>query len=473
LHGVSNIRRDSPYTGMVWAHECICGAARQKKAMQRTHNGALTASLAAITAQDAVDLVRALVDIPSPTGEERPCAEYLHGYMREAGVQAAIQELEANRANVIATVPGRDSGPVLMLNGHLDTTFYGEEAEDYSALGAFRPNDYARSFEIDGGIYGLGSFNMKGGVAAAFLAVRALKKAGVQLKGSVMASGVAGESEKAPVRGAMRTYDGARFRGSGFGTRALLMHCSPIDYAIVAEPSDLDVVNAQAGYLFVKIIVYGRSAYLSAKGSQGSAPGVNAIDEAFEVVHALNAWGEAYSARHVYDTGLGTLTPHVSLGAIDAGWPYFPSIIPGVCHLYINVRLTPATTGRQAFDELASAMRAVVERRPSLRYELEVFASNAPSTATPADSNFVRAAVDVMEQKMGLPTNPFGPGEADPSNDTNVFRRHGIPAIKCGPKTRFEANADEMLRIHGVHVHRDDIVAAAKYYVHMAFELCG
>jgi len=441
--------------------------------MQRTDNVALQASLDVITTQDAVDLARALVDIPSPTGEERSCAVHLREYMREAGVDASLQELEPNRANVIATLPGSNAGPTLMLNGHLDTTFYGEEAEDYAALGVFRPNDYARSFEIGGGIYGLGSFNMKGGVAAAFLAVRALKKAGVTLKGTVMASGVAGESEKAPVRGAMRNYDGPRFRGGGFGTRSLLMHCAPIDYAIVAEPSDLYVVNAQAGYLFVKIVIYGRSAYLSVRGSQGSAPGVHAIDEAVEVMNALRDWGDVYAERHTYETGLGQLTPQVSIGAIDAGWPFFPSIIPGVCHLYINIRLTPTTTARHALDELESVMRSVAGKRPNMRYELEVFASNAPSTATPADSPFVQTAVEVMEQKMGLPTTPFGPGEADPSNDTNVFRRHGIPAIKCGPKTRLEANADVMLRTHGVHVHCDDIVAAAKFYARMAFELCG
>lgn len=441
--------------------------------MPEIDGAALEAALGAIAPQDAVDLVRALVDIPSPTGEERTCALYLHEYMRAASVDVAIQELEVDRANVIAAVPGRNAGPALMLNGHLDTTFYGEENEDYAALGEFRPNDYPRSFEIDGGIYGLGSFNMKGGVAAAFLAVRALKQAGVRLRGSVMASGVAGESEKAPVRGAMRTYDGPRWRGGGFGTRSLLMHCSPIDYAIVAEPSDLYVVNAQAGYLFVKIVVRGRSAYLSARGSQGSAPGVDAIEEGVEVMRAVREWGESYSERHAYDTGLGRLTPQVSIGAIDAGWPFFPSIIPGVCHLYLNIRLTPVTTARRALDELEAVLRTVAAERSTLRYELDVFASNAPSTITPADSTFVRTAVEVMEQKLGLPTNPFGPGEADPSNDTNVFRRHGIPAIKCGPKTRLERGADEKLREHGVHVYRDDVVAAAKFYIHMAFELCG
>ena len=76
-----------------------------------------------------------------------------------------------------------------------------------------------------------------------------------------MASGVAGESEKAPVRGAMRDYQGRRYRGSGHGARYLLTHCEPIDYAIVGEPSGLYVVNGQAGYLFVKIVIWGKFAY--------------------------------------------------------------------------------------------------------------------------------------------------------------------------------------------------------------------
>ncbi|MSQ52479.1 MAG: M20 family peptidase [Betaproteobacteria bacterium] len=438
-----------------------------------TDTRGLQAALDAVTADDAVHLVRALVDIPSPTGEERACAQYLHGYMQEAGVDVRLQEIEPGRANVIAALHGEGGGATLMLNGHLDTTFYGEEQEDYAVVGTFRPNDFPKSFEIDGGIYGLGSYNMKGGTGAAFLAVRALKKAGVRLAGNVLASGVAGESEKSAVRGAMRNYDGPRFRGGGVGTRSLLMHCEPIDYAIIAEPSDLYVVNAQAGYVFVKIRIHGRSGYMSVRGSPGRSPGVSVISEAVAVVDALEGWGEEYSKRHSYDAGLGLLTPQVSVGAIESGWPYFPSLIPGVCHVYVNLRLTPAMRTGQPVEELDAMLRSLAEKRPSLKYDLEVFASNAPSTVTPADSEFIRIAVDVMEKKIGLPTRPYGLGEADPSNDTNVFRRHGIPAIKCGPKTRMEKNADAMRREHGVHVHRDDVVAAARYYVHMAFELCA
>lgn len=429
--------------------------------------------LDAIKADDAVELVRALVDIPSPTGEERACAEFLHDHMRTFDIDVHLQELESGRANVIAALRGTGGGKTLMLNGHLDTSYYGEEAEDYPVIGSFRPNDFARSFEIDGGIYGLGSFNMKGGVAAAFLALRAMKKVGIRLPGTVLASGVSGESEKAQVRGAVRNYQGPRFRGGGYGTRSLIMHCDPIDYAIVAEPSDLYVVNAQAGYMFVKIVVRGRSSYLSTAGSQGSASGVNAINEAMALVNALTPWAESYAERHKYETGLGVMTPQVCLGAIDSGTPFAPTHIPGVCHLYLNLRMTPAMTTSQVMDEINAMLQALAEERPTFKYEVEVYASNAPSTQTPADSHLVQTAIEVMENAMGLPTRPFGKGEADPSNDTNVFRRHGIPAIKCGPKTRFESNASENMRVHGVHVYRDDIVAAARFYIRMAFALCG
>src|SRR5437899_2745295 len=117
---------------------------------------ALQEALDAVTEADAVELVRSLVDIPSPPGRERDCAVYLRDYLRAAGVEVRLQELEDGRANVVGAVRGAGSGPTLMLNGHLDTTHYGDEAEDYAVLGEPRPNDRPQSFEIDGGIYGLG-----------------------------------------------------------------------------------------------------------------------------------------------------------------------------------------------------------------------------------------------------------------------------------------------------------------------------
>jgi acetylornithine deacetylase/succinyl-diaminopimelate desuccinylase-like protein len=425
----------------------------------------------AVTASDVVQLAKDLIDIPSPTGEELACARFLHGYLEQSGVEVRLQEVEPGRSNVVAIVRGEGDGPTLMLNGHLDTTFYGDERQDYPLLGVPRPNDRPQAFEVDGGIYGLGAYNMKGGVASAFTALRALKAAGVRLRGHVMASGVVGESEKAPVRGALCTYEGPAYRGAGYGTRFLVAQCPPVDFAIVAEPSNLYVCNAQAGYLYVKIVVWGRPAYLGDLRHPGE--GHDAIDDAAEVVRAIREWAPGYAARHTYDSGMGAVEPAVTVGAIEAGWPFFPSFVPGVGHIYVNLRVTPAMTGGQALAELDRRLRALAADRPSLRYDLDVFGSNLPSTVTPAGSLLCRTAVELMEERLGFPTRPFAPGEANPSNDTNVFRRHGIPAIKCGPTARTEPNGPQMTRLHGPHVYRDDLVQAARFYVQMAFELCG
>jgi acetylornithine deacetylase/succinyl-diaminopimelate desuccinylase-like protein len=429
------------------------------------------AVVAAFEADEAVKLVKQLVDIPSPEGEELECARFLHGRMQEAGIESHLQEVEEGRANVIAIVRGGGDEPTLMLNGHLDTSYTGDFWEDYPGLGIPGPNHRPQSYEIGEGIYGLGANNMKGGVAAAFMALRALKRAGVKLRGHVMASGVVGESEKAPVRGAMRDYQGRRYRGSGHGARYLITHWEPMDYVIIGEPSGLYVVNGQAGYLFVKIVVWGKSAYLTTRGHRGS--GISAIEEAAEVVRALTEWGPRYTERHTFDTGMGVVEPAVTIGAIDSGWPYAPSTVPGVCHLYINLRTTPALPGKQALAELDARLRELAKERPNLKYNLEVYLFNDPSTLTSVDSPLVRAAVTVMEERLGFPTRPFARGEGNASNDTNTFRRHGIPAIKCGPNVRTETNGPEMNRFHGTHVAKGDLVQAGRFYLHMACELSG
>jgi acetylornithine deacetylase/succinyl-diaminopimelate desuccinylase-like protein len=429
------------------------------------------AALQALDPDGTVKLVKDLVNIPSPEGEELECARFLHNYMREAGIEVHLQEVEEGRANVIAVLRGGGDGPTLMLNGHLDTSYTGQYWEDYPGLGVPGPNHLPRAYEIEESIYGLGANNMKGGVAAAFAALRALNRAGIKLHGHVMASGVAGESEKAPVRGAMRDYQGRHYRGSGHGTRYLVAHWEPIDYAIVGEPSGLYVVNGQAGYLFVKIVVWGKTAYLSTRGHRGS--GISAIEEAAEIVRALSEWGPRYTERHTYDTGMGVIEPAVTIGAIDSGWPYAPSQVPGVCHVYVNLRTTPALSGKNALSELDARLQDLAAERPNLKYDLEVYLSNDPSTVTPVNSVLVRTAVAVMEGRLGFSTRPFARGEGNASNDTNIFRRHGIPAIKCGPNVRTEANGAEMTRLHGVHVAKEDVLQAARFYVHMACELSG
>src|ERR1043166_8695448 len=216
------------------------------------------AALKQISEKKVGNLARNLIDIPSTTGEERQCAEFLVSYMKEIGLEARRQDSTETRANAIGVLKGNNSGRVLMFNGHLDTAGSGIEDEDYPAMGAVPPGYKPKSYLKNGYIFGLGANNMKGGVAAAVSAIEALIKAGVKPKGDIMMTGVAGESEKSPVEGAIRSYRGARYQGGGYGTRYLITHCQVPDYAVVCEPSGCCVVNAQTGYFFIKVTLKGK-----------------------------------------------------------------------------------------------------------------------------------------------------------------------------------------------------------------------
>ena len=64
---------------------------------------------------------------------------------------------------------------------------------------------------------------------------------------------------------------------------------------------------------------------------------------------------------------------------------------------------------------------------------------------------------------MGYKTRPFGRGEGNASNATSTFRRHGIPAITCGPNVRTEINGAEINKLNGRHVAKVDIAEAARF----------
>lgn len=431
----------------------------------------LEATLAQINEKRLINLARNLIDIPSTTGEERQCAEFLVSYMREIGLEARRQDIAETRANAIGILKGTGEGPVLMFNGHLDTAGSGIEEEDYPAMGPVPPGYKPKSYLKNGYIFGLGANNMKGGVAAAVLALETLFNAGVKPKGDIIITGVAGESEKSPVEGAIRSYRGARYQGGGYGTRYLITHCQVPDYAVVCEPSGCCVVNAQTGYFFIKLTLKGKMAPQASKG-RPDYRGISAIEKACLIVDRLRQWDLEYSQRHRYDSGMGIIEPHLNIGAIEGGWPFKPAYSVGICNLYIDLRVTPAMNPKEALDEFEAELKKLSASDPQLRYDTEVYASNVPATVTPPDNYLVQTCLRARELVVGQKQEKFPLGQATPSNDSNIFRQHGIPAVKCGPSGgTVPANAQGLLD-EGERLSIQELLTAAKMYVAIALDIC-
>lgn len=146
-------------------------------------------------------MLQTLVSIPSVTGEEDRAQEEMIRILRDLSGEVDawrpdVGELKGQahfpgarvltpRLNVVATFPGAASGPVLVLNGHMDTVTAGDEQRwTHPPFGG----------EVaDGKLYGRGASDMKGGLVAILGALGAIRKAGCRLRGSLCVQSVIGE----------------------------------------------------------------------------------------------------------------------------------------------------------------------------------------------------------------------------------------------------------------------------------------
>lgn len=417
-------------------------------------------ALAAIRPDRASAILRRLVDTPSPTGSERACAEALAALVLHEGLTPRVDAFGDDRANVVADV-GRDEGGLrLLLNGHLDTTGFGD-ARDRGWLRRPYESDSPVSRFEDGIVSGLGAYNMKGGVAAAAEAVCALRSIGSSLPGLVSLAAVAGESEKAPVDALGRTYEGAAHEGGGVGTERLLEHGPAPDAVVICEPSGLAIVNAQPGYVLLQVIVHGRAGYLPAPGMP------TVVTVAADLVRLISSGSAGYAEREALDTGLGTLRPPCTVGAIESGWPFKPGGPGDAAALYLDLRVPPGRSRARAVAELRALVDAGLPSGGGFGAEFIEFGINTPGALTPAGHPLVEGIGRARAFATGIPPGPAPDADFPPGDDGKAFARRGIPYVKMGPGS--PASRDP--RFGREQVRMDEVVAAARTYVCLAVDM--
>ena len=424
------------------------------------------ALLSSIRGEEAGALVMDLVNIPSPPGRERGAAEYILKWFEQHGIEARRQEIAGDRLNAIGVIRGSGGGKSLTLNGHMDTAFGGEES-DGLVLGpeAGQPEYQPHAYVRGGRIYGQGVTNDKGSVAAFMMAAKAIATSGLILKGDLALAAVCGEIERAPVD----EYQGIEYLGFGFGTRHLLTYGVLTDMAIVAEPcqsenSQFGVTWGLPGGLYLKISCFGSPLY--APYTRRDA-GQNAVATAARVIEVIEEWGTAFEAANRYEFENGVIIPKVNLGAIRGGLPYKPNYSPGVCKLYVDIRVPPQ---RDPLDVMQEVKEVLDRLRLKYGYHLEVYRSQR-GYHVPYER--VASLVDVLQEAYAFLFNGARMGKAIPTanstwNDLNLYSERGIPAVKCGVLPGPEVKGKERLSLRG-----QDLANLAKLYALTAIQICN
>jgi acetylornithine deacetylase len=341
---------------------------------------------------DAVALTRALVAVDSrnpviaPGGPgEGAVASLLAEVLAEWEFDVELQEVVPGRPNVIART-GRRGGPVLMFNGHLDVV-----GTDGMSHPPFDP------VTRDGRIYGRGSADMKGGIAAmCAAAARAAAATNAEL---VIAAVIDEENES-------------------LGTRALVERGIRADAAIVTEPTRLAIMPAHRGFVWAEIDVKGRAAH----GSRYDI-GVDAIRHAGLLLADLDAFEEDVLATRTHPL-LGHASLHASLVSGGIGM----STYPDRCLLALERRTVPGETTESVLAELRDAFARIASRRRSFDASLRLITAQGPSDVSP-DAPVVRALASALAGE-GLAPAIEG---MSAWTDAAILNDAGIPAICFGP----------------------------------------
>ncbi len=197
---------------------------------------------------------------------------------------------------------------------------------------------------------------MKGGLASFMMAGKALKKSGVKLKGDVIFAAVVGEISRTPV-GPWQSQD---YRGEGVGTRHLLTHGMHSDYAVCCDGSDMTIVWAQTGVVQAKITCFGQAeAAWGTNRSNYPMEEKNAIVKMTRIIAAVEQWGAEFERKYIYKASTGPLWPKVNIGGIEGGAPYRPNYFPGVCSIYVDIRMPPQVRPVTIQHELTQALNTV------------------------------------------------------------------------------------------------------------------
>jgi acetylornithine deacetylase len=388
-----------------------------------------------------LDLNRALVSIPSenryPDGDEERVQRFVEGLLQDLGCETetflptdvpGLAEHPAylggrnyeGRPNVIGKKKGAGGGRTIMFSGHMDTVPKGEDPWSFDPFCGVAEG---------GKQYGLGIFDMKGGMGAAMMALRALNELGIRLEGDVTIETVVDEE-----------FGGAN------GTLACRLRGYEADIAIVPEPTNLAICPQNQGGSMFRISFTGKPGR-SFSGEELLNPVYPAARflEIFRLYEAYHGKKRSSSPYFEDDPGLPAYVQGVR--ATPGDLPLYDRV-PKRCAIDVWIQCYPETSEQELYEdfilfceERTRGDEILSEAGP----EIERLIRFLPGSGIPEGHEIIavatRAAKHIYEDGLPVEGAPF-------ACDSFMFNLYSnTPALIWGPKGGNAHAADEYIEV--------------------------
>lgn len=369
-----------------------------------------------------LELLKQLISIPSqnPMGRavsgpeflEGGMSDFLEAYFRQLEVKYERREIAPGRANVVACYESPGAQRTVMLDAHEDTV-----PVDGMTIPPYTPT------VADGKIYGRGSCDIKGGMAAMLTAfARLVKEKPAGAANVVMSCACDEEHTQIGIAALCESWTAGH---------ANLLRRKP-DVAIIAEPTSLDAVVAHRGATRWRIITHGRACHSSEPRN-----GVNAIYRMARIVKELEEYAEVVRTLQPPHRLCGPST--LSVGRITGGQSV--NVVPDRCEIEIDRRCIPGENSSQVMQQLEEWLR------PRVDFDFEMQPPWIISRALSDDDNgpladellSVVARISGTHSKIGV---PYG-------THASTIAHYGVPSVVFGPGSILQAHTkDEWLPIN-------------------------
>jgi succinyl-diaminopimelate desuccinylase len=291
-------------------------------------------------------------------------------------------------------------------------------------------------------IYGRGACDTKGNLAAAVVAVKAIKDSGVPFPGRLVLCHPVDEE------------------GMMAGIKAFIEggHAERVDGAVICEPEENQLCIKQKGALRVEVIVRGRMAH-------GAMPlsGVNPVTRAAKFVVAVEELEAEEVERHGEDPFLGypSLTPTILLGP-DRGEPQL-NVIPASAYVALDIRTVPSQSHEELVRRLEERLSKLESEDPDFDATLEVIEERSP-TETSMEDPLVGAMSAAYRDLTGEEPRYNGvPGATD---GTYLSTWAGVPIVTTGAGDReIPHHRDEWVSV-------DELLSTCRLYAATAMYFC-
>jgi acetylornithine deacetylase len=412
--------------------------------------------LAEIKEEDCIELIKELVPAGQPAAEDPLDPDELPGSeegasaliaqkLIEMGLQVEMHEGAIGRPNVVGKLEGKVSKPTLILNDHIDTYPAGDPlAWTMTNFNPYNPTVHGRR------IYGRGTSDTRGNMACQLMAIKALKNAGVELKGQLIAAYTVDEERNG--------YFGSRFMIEERGLTG--------DYEITVEPTSwtngddwgMDIAICNSGHCILEIETKGFKSHIWRPDV-----GVNPIMKMSKLLLEM----ENMEFTHTPPKTYGNTKPMICVVRIQGGERRETQFSPATCKARVLVvGMVPGMTPETLIKDINALVEKLKEKDQDFDADVIQMKGNSfvPATQEESlDAPHIKALVKAYKRVLGGEPKFY---RKNAFNDTIQFSLHGIPAITFGPGADGWPPVNEYIEI-------DKVVAATKIYALTIMDILG